>query len=766
MNMKRRVLAGAPVFLLALFFATFAAGQPASPPQPGVGPPPVVVPAEQHDISPALRDIPAIESAGPPVFREIPRQPLPKRGPKGGVPDPVLQDSPGSRTTPSPAVSFGGVGNVNNVLPPDTNGDVGPNHYVQWVNLSFAIFNKTTGERIYGPASGNTLWTGFGGPCETRNDGDPIVLYDRLASRWFMSQLALPGGLSGPFYQCIAVSTTSDPTGTYARYAFKVSDTKLNDYPKFGVWPDGYYMAVNQYTCFLFCSWAGQGVVAFERDKMLASDPTAAMVYFDLFGVNPNLGGMLPADLNGPPPAGTPNYFVQVDDDAWGYSPDQLQIWAFSVNWTTPSASTFTFQTALPTAAFDSNMCGYSRNCIPQRGTKRKLDAISDRLMYRLQYRHFPDHASLVVNHTVDVDGTDHGGVRWYELRNGGTGWDIHQQGTYAPDADHRWMGSMAMDGAGNIALGFSVSGPSTYPSIRYTGRLAGDPLNLMTQGEAEIIAGSGSQTHSSGRWGDYSSMSVDPTDDCTFWYTQEYYASTSSAGWQTRIASFRFPSCGAAATPTADLSITKTDSPDPVNVGASLTYTLTATNNGPDTATGVIITDNLPAGVAFVSASSTLGTCNSGPTTVTCTPGSLTMGGVATVQIVVTAPATAGAITNNASVLANEADPNPANNSAQAVTTVVAPTQGTAPVVTACTPSNGNRGDQLIVAVTGSNFQNGATASFGDRVMVQSVTSMNSGQLNVQIKVHPRAASGPRDVTITNPDGQGGTGTGCFSVN
>ena len=678
MKPKKVLFALVPAVLVGLSCASLAAGQLSFPPQPGIAPPPEVVQAEKHDVSPALRDIPVIPPPDPPVFREIPRQPLPRRGPKlPGFLDPVTQASPGPGTMPSTQKNFEGLSNADQssvsgfvVLPPDTNGDVGPTHYVQWVNLAFAIYGKD-GTKLYGPAAGNTLWTGFGAPCATRNDGDPIVLYDHLADRWLMSQFAFPNGFSsGPYYQCIAVSQTSDPTGPYHRYAFKISDTKLNDYPKFGVWSDGYYMAINQFVCSFSCSWAGQGVVAFERAKILSGDTTAKMAYFDLYSVDRNLGGMLPSDLDGPaPPAGTLNYFVEVDDDAWGYSPDQLQIWGFHVDWTTPSNSTFTKLGVLTTAPFDSNMCGYSRNCVPQPGTTRKVDAISDRLMYRLQYRNFGPYASLVVNHTVDVDGFDHAGIRWYELRNTGSGWSIYQQGTYAPDGDHRWMGSLAMDSAGNMALGFSVSGTTTYPSIRYTGRLAGDLLGSMTQGEAILIGGAGSQTSSSSRWGDYSMLGVDPLDGCTFWYTQEYYLTTSSASWHTRIGSFKFSSCGVAASG-ADLSISMADAPDPVTAGATLTYTLAVNNAGPETATGVSVTDTLPAGVTSVKASGTGWTC-SGTGPVTCTMASLAVGVALPITITVTAPTAGGAITNAATVSSATADPNSSNNTAAATTTV-----------------------------------------------------------------------------------------------
>lgn len=512
--------------------------------------PPEVRAATRHDTSRPLTALPQLppRAAGAVLRRKV----LPNRiGSSGPTGDGAVQDQGAPvATVPQVLRNFEGVGNVNGVLPPDPTGDIGPNHYVQMVNLSFAVWDRN-GTRLYGPADNKTLWQGFGGPCEVSEDGDPIVLYDHLADRWILSQLALPNFPTGPFYQCIAVSKTGDPTGQYHRYEFLISETKLNDYPKFGLWPDGYYMAVNQFSCYpVFCTWAGQGAVAFERERILNGEP-ARMVYFDLHATDPNLGGMLPADLDGAtPPGGTPNLFCQIDDDAWGYSPDQMQCWGFRVNWTTPAGSSLSHDAVLPTAAFDSNLCWYGRNCIPQAGTTVKVDALSDRLMYRLQYRYYGTHETIVVNHSVDVDGSDRAGVRWYELRNAGGGWSIFQQGTYAPVGLHRWMGSAAMNGIGDLAIGFSVSSGSVSPSIAATGRLAGDPLGTMTQGELMIRAGSGYQTHSSGRWGDYSTLAVDPTDDCTFWYTQEYYAVAGAAPWQTSVGAFKLRDCEASGPP------------------------------------------------------------------------------------------------------------------------------------------------------------------------------------------------------------------------
>ena len=575
-NLFSRILV--PVLVFVLAFASF----PAAGVQAEGGGNPVVSYATRSDVTGALRHMPQLPPL-PVVLGQIferPRKLLPNRqsnpGPIGI--DPALQTFAPAADAATTGANFEGVNNVNGVLPPDTVGDIGPNHYVQMVNLSFAVYDRS-GNKLYGPVAGNTLWQGFGGPCETTNDGDPVVLYDHLADRWLMTQFALPNYPRGPFYECIAVSQSPDPLGSWNRYEFLISNNKLDDYPKFGVWPDGYYMSINQFTCkFIGCNWAGAGAVAFERDAMLAGQ-TARMVYFDLYNTDPNLGGMLPADLDGPAPAaGTPNPFAQMDDNAWGYSGDQLQVWNFHVNWNNPSSSTFTFDRALPVNAFDSDLCGYSRNCIEQPGGT-KLDSLSDRLMFRLQYRNFGSYKTMVVNHTVDSNGADRAGIRWYELRDTGSGWGIHQQSTYSPDSANRWVGSIAMNGAGDIGLGYSVSSTSISPSIRFTGRLAGDPLNQMTQGEGTLINGSGYQTHTSGRWGDYAMMAVDPLDDCTFWFTTEYYNSVSSAGWRTRVGSFKMANCGAPTDTSPAVSITNPGNGTTVSGQVNITANATDDN-------------------------------------------------------------------------------------------------------------------------------------------------------------------------------------------
>lgn len=551
--------------------------------------------------------------------REIPRFDLPLGG--AGV----AQDQSLSRTQASPALSpddpalrdpaaaagllmpaaeaaFEGINNVAGVLPPDTCGDVGPSHYVQAVNLHFQVFAKN-GTSLLGPLPINSLWGGFGGVCETLNNGDPIVLYDQWADRWLISQFALNYGGQG-FHQCIAISTTGDPTGTWHRYDYFMSSNIMNDYPKFGVWPDGYYMSINQFNAASSYAFAGQGVVAFEREKMLAGQ-AAAMQYIDASTLGAGLMGMLPSDADGmlPPAPGEPNHFVMFQDNNRGAAQDQLVMYDFHVDWADPTNTSFAQAAGSPLAT--APFVWYSGD-VPQPGTTQLLDAIGDRLMYRLQYRNFGGDASMVVNHTVNSGGGI-AGIRWYELRNGGSGWAIQQQGTYAgdtADGKHRWMGSIAMDHQGNMALGYSLAnGTDTYPSIAYTGRMAGDPAGALPQGEMLLQAGGGSQTHSSGRWGDYSMMSVDPVDDCTFWYTQEYYQATSSAGWQTRVGSFRFPGCTAG--PKGELSGEVRDITGNPLAGALLTVSdggsiNITTTSGPD---GSYRFAALPEGIYSVTA-------------------------------------------------------------------------------------------------------------------------------------------------------------------
>jgi PKD domain/Kelch motif len=546
---------------------------------------PTVIHPVKNDVSPALRTITPAQME-PVEPRDLPLFQLPKVdsvNSTGTRDAPSIQTTVGPRFMPGPLQTFEGISNLDAVYPPDTEGDIGLNHYIQWVNLHFAIWEidkiNNTATLVYGPAAGNTFWSGFGGPCQNSNDGDPIALYDPLADRWLMSQFAVE---QTPSYQCIAISTSNDPLGTWYRYAFIWPGDNMNDYPKFGVWPDAYYMTANQFSS--SNAWAGAGVAAFNRVKMIAGDPAAEMVYFDLYGVNPNFGGMLPADFDGItlPPLGAPGLFAEWDDSTWIAPNDALRVWEFHVDFATPANSTFGINGQpnfiIPTMDVDPDMCGYVQNCIPQPGTGVKLDAISDRLMYRLQYRNFGSYQTLVSNHTVDATGGDIAGIHWFELRDNGTGWGMEQEGVYHPDNNNRWMGSAALDHVGDLALGYSVSSTSVYPSIRYAGRLVSDPSGTLPQAEQEVIAGSGYQSGPAGRWGDYSMMAVDPSDDCTFWYTQEYIQTSGTVNWQTRVAAFKFPDCSVQA---PAISVDPTFFEVNVTQGYSLTVPLHLINSG-----------------------------------------------------------------------------------------------------------------------------------------------------------------------------------------
>lgn len=553
------------------------------------------------------------------------------------------------------------------VFPPDTIGDVGPTQYVQATNLLFRVFDKT-GVPLTEKAPISTLFGELGPPCSLNDDGDPIVLYDSLADRWIITQFLVSG--PAPLSQCFAISRTGDASGSYFLYRFLMPNNKFNDYPKFAVWPDGYYLSNNQFnlagTAFL-----GAGVFALDRAKLLAGDPTAGFIYFDLQSTHPRARGMLPSDADGlnAPPAGAPNVFACFNANEFaGDAGDSLRLFDFHADFAEPSNSTFTERTdsPLPVAAFNPlNPVGLDdiEQPAPSSVTS-SLDSISDRLMHRLQYRNFVSYEALTTNHTVNVGAgntlaTHQAGIRYYELRrvlpNGV--WTVREQGTFAPDTDNRWMGSSAMDNQGNLAVGYSISGINTFPGIRFAGRLVDDPFGGLFQGESTLIAGSGVQTNSGSRWGDYSSMSVDPTDDCTFWYAQEYYQTTDptpatppfGVNWQTRVGSFKFAECTAPRKGTLVVNVTHCASGLPVQ-GASIN--VDSSLYGSTQATGSNSSQHVPGSFSVdVSKSAFLAAA---PTTVVITDGETTVLNICLIGLSVIRPVSA--------VLVNESCP-PNNN-------------------------------------------------------------------------------------------------------
>jgi hypothetical protein len=528
---------------------------------------PFTSPAVLPGLSPAARDLPVAPADPSQAVEARPRQnPLagePEGGARGtwereNVPlDPLIRPlEEHAVQTPGLDLSFDATGNpaaCGTCTPPDTNGDVGPDHYVHMVNATkVAIYNKS-GILLTGPFDLGTLWSS--GNC-TGNAGDPIVLYDPLADRWLLSQFASPN------HMCVAISQTADPSGGYYTYTFNVG--AFPDYFKFGVWPDAYYMSANETTYTAY---------AFDRTSMLSG----AAASFQKFTGGTNF--YLPGDLDGPtsPPSGAPNVFYTFKDNSFHGGLDRIELREFHVDWATPANSTFTLVASLPVSAFTYTVCGFfNLNCIRQQGTTQRFDAVSEWPMHRFPYRNFGTHQALVGNFTVGGGLGERGAaIRWFELRSVGAGWSLYQEGTLDPGDGHdRVMGSIAMDQDGGIALGYTVSSSAIHPEIRYATRLATDPLGSL-QAEAVLIAPAGSQTGSN-RWGDYSAMAVDPEDDCTFWYTNEYYSANSANQWRTRVGVFKIPGCGSVvptATPTQTSTPTKTPTPTPTK-----TPTLTPT--------------------------------------------------------------------------------------------------------------------------------------------------------------------------------------------
>ncbi len=636
----------------------------------------------KNDISPPVRNLPpqAAANSGK-AEREANENPkIPHRHQDSA--DPVIQNrhmksvstlnvlAPSAPSVPAALMNFDGIafpGVGCNCAPPDTNGAVGTTQYVQIVNEGFQVFDKATGASVLAARGISTIWSGFGGACETGGSGDPVVLYDHLANRWLISQFAKPT-TSGPITdECVAISTTADATGSYARYGFHLG-SNFYDYPHLSVWPDGYYMSMNVFNS-SGTSYLGPQAFAFDRAKMLVNQPAGFVSPVGPLGgtVDP----FLPADLDGTtlPPSGAPAPFVGFPGQ--GTNPNYTT-YHFHADFVTPTLSTFR-TVANPPAAGYTALCPTGRACVPQAGvtSSNNLDGIGDRLLFRLAYRNFGTHESVVGTYSVNANGV--AGVRWFELRNVTSGAPVvYQESTYQPDNTWRWLGSVAMDGQGNLALGFSASSSAIYPQLRYAGRLVSDPINTLGQGEAHLFDGTGSQTGTGNRWGDYAALTVDPVDDSTFWFTSEYYAATGQYNWRTRIGSFKLasgsptptptPTATPTPTPTPTVTPTPTATPTPTPApdfslaiapssvtvkrsGGTATYTVTINRNAGFTGSVNLSASGLPAGTTAqftpnpatatsstltltVSASTARGTY---PFTVTGASGSLTQSATAT---------------------------------------------------------------------------------------------------------------------------------------
>lgn len=683
---------------------------------------PVVVRPSAHDVSPPLRDMVAnsrnlivtgeheIENLRPPL--------IPGAGVQSGE-DKALQKEVLALVNTVPGLDFDGVG-ANGYAPPDTNGSVGATQYVQITNVEFGVYDKTNGNLLLGPALIDTVWSGFSGDCASGNGGDPEAIWDKAAQRWVMSQI-------NPNYNawCMAVSTSSDATGSYNRYEFSYG-SNLPDYPKLGVWPDAYYWTSNTFQG--GSNFIGSQVCAFDRASMLSGGAANAICMQE----DSSVASLLPSDLDGTiaPPAGEPAFFIEL------YDTSDLGLFQFHVDFTNPANSTFTGPVIIPVTAFSLACNGGT--CIPQPGTTQQLDSLGDRVMFRLAYRNFGDHEALVVTHSVTAGSSV--GARWYEIRSPAGTPTVYQQGTFAPDSSYRWMGSAAMDMAGDIALGYSLSSSTIAPSISYTGRMPSDPLGTM-ETEASILVGTGSQNGGLSRWGDYSSISVDPIDDCTFWYTNQYEATTGSFNWSTRIGSFKFASCGSTA---PDFYLSAAPGSQTIVQGKSAAYTVSVTTfNGYSGTVGFTVS-GCPTG-----ATCTLSPTSSGPpsypsTTLTVTTTTSTPGG----NYLLTVTGSDGTITHTTSVSLAVISPDFSIAANTKVETIKAGTSAKFPLtITPLNTFNGN------VALTVTGLPPDSTGAFSPNPVTVTSPNNATSALTVATKKH-KTTAGTYTITVTGTSG------------
>ena len=484
-------------------------------------------------------------------------------------------------TMPPPLLTFegGAAAQFCGCAPPDSDGDVGPNHYVEAINVAFAVFDKN-GNMLAGPTTYNSLFAPLTGtPCSGQNNGDPFVFYDQIADRWVITDFAFPSFPGSSFWECIGVSQNGDPvSGGWILYALQVdpaNPTFLGDYPKLALWPDAYYLSMN-----LFSSpttFNGVRVYALDRASMIGGGPTHAVGFtVGLAGVGDSYS-LQPAGFRtgNPPPAGRQEFFLAVDATFPGITQTQVHAWLFHVDFVTPANSTFgvlpdhTPNGEITVNPFVEAWTASTYNLVPQQGTGQKLDTLGDKIMTPVVYQSRSGTESLWADQTVMLNYPNGPTVvRWYQFDV--TGGIIpatpaqQQDWSNGNDGLWRWMPSIAVDQNGNTAIGYSLSSPSMFPGIRYAGRLESDPPGNLAQGEATMFTGAGSQTDTLGRWGDYSMTTIDPADGLSFWHVNEYYATTSSFNWHTRIGKFQFPAASPTPTPTPTATATATATATP----------------------------------------------------------------------------------------------------------------------------------------------------------------------------------------------------------
>jgi len=463
----------------------------------------------------------------------------------------VEQTAAGSRAPATLIASFDGLGHgfdgpdgiATFRNPSDNSLAVGPDHIVEIVNSRMAVYTKrgtrfdTTGRVLRGPVPTNQIWAGFGGRCEPRPNGDAVVRYDQLAARWLFVMPIFrrdSADTATPFSMCYAVSQGADPLGPFHRYEFK--RRLFPDYPRPAIWIDGYYVPTS----------TGDDVIekhacVVDRTRMLAGQPATEQCI-----IIPDVNFLNNADIDGTrlPPPGSPNLMMatggtqlrgDLDDDG-------IYVWEFHVDWAVPANTRVSGPRKITVAPYAYLCGGQLTSCVPQPDTTRRLDAQGDKLMQRLVYRNMGSHESIVATHSVNTRAGG-GGVRWYEFRlDRGRQPVLHQQGTFAPDRFYRWMASIGMDRRGNIGVGYSFGGAPNFAGQRFAARLAGDPRGVLTLSETVLVEGQASQTNTL-RWEDYTTLALDPSDDCTFWYVGDYLKA-GAPGYTTRIGAFRLPGC------------------------------------------------------------------------------------------------------------------------------------------------------------------------------------------------------------------------------